>query len=106
MYFFFFIEFQKTIINYLAFLKVEVCKISNRQEELFELFNNSQFSRSLTAAADESNFEIDYFVSNWPISDINGINYMEDKMKSDNSFQKLIVRFLIITSYNQYIDFF
>ncbi|XP_060857874.1 uncharacterized protein LOC132935364 [Metopolophium dirhodum] len=84
-------KFQKTIINYLAFLKVEVCKISNRQEELFELFNNSQFSRSLTAAADESNFEIDYFVSNWPISDINGINYMEDKMKSDNSFQKLIV---------------
>lgn len=80
----------------MAFLKVELCKVSNRQEELFELFNNSQFSRPLTATADEINFEIDYFVSNWPISDIDGIMYMEDKIKSDNSFQKLIVRFLII----------
>lgn len=98
MYFIFFIEFQKTIINYLAFLKVELCKISSRQEELFELLNNYQSSRPLIKVSDESNFEIDYFVSNWPISDINGITYMEDKIKSDNSFQKLIVRFLIICS--------
>ncbi|KAF0704127.1 Uncharacterized protein FWK35_00037328, partial [Aphis craccivora] len=82
--------FQKTIINYLAFLKVELCKISSRQEELFELLNNYQSSRPLIAP-DESNFEIDYFVSNWLICDINGITYMEDKIKSDNSFQKLIV---------------
>lgn len=95
---FFSTEFQKTIINYLAFLKVELSKVSNRQEELFELFNNFQFSIPITAAADDNNFEIDYFVSNWPISDINGIIYLEDKMKSDNSFQKLIVRFLIICS--------
>jgi len=92
------IEFQKTIINYLAFIKVELCKISDRQEELFELFNNSQLSSRPLTVTDETNFEKDYFVSNWPISDINGITYMEDKIKSDNSFQKLIVRFLIICS--------
>lgn len=71
---------------------MELCKVSDRQQELNELFLNSKSNISETI--DNINIEDDYFINNWPISDTNGLFYMEDKMKNDNNFKKQVVSFL------------
>lgn len=82
------IDFRKAIINYLAFIKVEVCKISDNQKRIINLIDNMQ-TNNLQNEYQEH--DIDYFSLNWPICDTIGITNMEDKMKSDSSFYKLVV---------------
>uniref|UniRef100_A0A2S2P374 DUF4806 domain-containing protein n=1 Tax=Schizaphis graminum TaxID=13262 RepID=A0A2S2P374_SCHGA len=82
------LNFQKLILKYLTSLKVEVSNISDTQQEIIKLVNNIQ---NKTQVDDSWANEIDYFVSSWPISDHDGLNDMENKIKSDSNFRKQVV---------------
>jgi len=38
-----------------------------------------------------NNNEVDYFISSWPILDIEGLNNLEDKIQTDMNFKKQVV---------------
>ncbi|XP_050065146.1 uncharacterized protein LOC126554080 [Aphis gossypii] len=82
------LNFQKLILKYLTSLKVEVSNISDTQQVIIKLVNNIQ---NKTQVDDSWANEIDYFVSSWPISDHDGLNDMENKIKSDSNFRKQVV---------------
>ncbi|XP_016658298.1 uncharacterized protein LOC107883204 [Acyrthosiphon pisum] len=48
-------------------------------------------NRTSTQVDDSWAHEVDYFVSSWPISDQDGLNDMENKIKSDFNFRKQVV---------------
>lgn len=58
------IKTYKPVMNYFAYLKVEVTKVADTQKEILELLsNNSQ--APLPHISDD---QVDYFIMNWPIS--------------------------------------
>ncbi|XP_025424949.1 uncharacterized protein LOC112693904 [Sipha flava] len=62
----------KTILNYLAYLKVEVTKISDIQQEIIDSINNS---RSNITTFNSSIGDTDYFVTAWLISNYEELNF-------------------------------
>ena len=78
-------------MKYLTSLKVEVSNISDTQQEIIKMVNDIQ-NRTSTQVDDSWAHEVDYFVSSWPISDQDGLNDMENKIKSDFNFRKQVVR--------------
>lgn len=86
-----FTEFQKLTLNYLAFLKVEIANISETQKELLEIYNNIQQNGTAIPFNMNCDYENDYFISNWPIADENNLIDMENKIKNDPNFHKLVV---------------
>jgi len=79
-------------LKYLTSLKVEVSNISDTQQEIIKMVNGIQ-NKTSNQVDDSWAHEVDYFVSSWPISDHDGLNDMENKIKSDFNFRKQVVRF-------------
>ncbi|XP_022177277.1 uncharacterized protein LOC111038462 [Myzus persicae] len=84
-----FTGFQKATLNYLAVLKVEICKIADNQQHIIQMIQ----SKNVNTQGDDFNWEheVDYFIHNWPISNKEDLINMEEKMKSDVHFQKQVV---------------
>jgi len=80
---------------------VEVSNISDTQQEIIKMVNDIQ-NRTSNQVDDSWVHEIDYFVSSWPISDQDGLDEMENKIKSDPNFRKQVVRFLFIHFFYSY----
>jgi len=74
----FFLGFQKATLNYLAVLKVEICKIADNQQHIIQLLQ----SRNVNTQGDEFNWEheVDYFIHNWPIYNKENLINMEEKI--------------------------
>ncbi|CAI6359370.1 unnamed protein product [Macrosiphum euphorbiae] len=85
-----FTGFQKATLNYLAVLKVEICKIADNQQHIIQMIQSKNVN---TLQGDEFNWEheVDYFIHNWPISNKEDLINMEEKIKSDVHFQKQVV---------------
>ncbi|XP_060865221.1 uncharacterized protein LOC132945897 isoform X2 [Metopolophium dirhodum] len=82
----------KAVMSYLAYIKCEVNRISETQQEIIEILNNNntQILQKNTDLLSCDNNETDYFVMNWPITDDDGLLDLENKMK-DRIFYKLVV---------------
>ncbi|XP_022179090.1 uncharacterized protein LOC111039771 [Myzus persicae] len=82
----------KAVMHYLAYIKCEVNRISETQQEIIEILNNNnaQILQKTTDLLSCDNYETDYFVMNWPINDDDGLLDLENKMK-DRAFYKLVV---------------
>ncbi|CAI6377753.1 unnamed protein product [Macrosiphum euphorbiae] len=80
----------KAVMSYLAYIKCEVNRISETQQEIIEILNNNntQILQKTTDLLNCDNNEIDYFVMNWPITDDDGLLELENK---DRIFYKLVV---------------
>lgn len=82
----------KNILNYLAYLKVEVTNISDTQQEIIQAIKSSR-------SANISNFnssEIDYFVTAWPVSNHEELNTLETKLQdNENDFKNQVVRLIL-----------
>lgn len=78
----------KNILNYLAYLKVEVTKISDTQQEIIQAINNS-------SSANISSFnscEIDYFITAWPVPNHDELNNLEIKLQAnEHDFKNKVV---------------
>ncbi|XP_022160848.1 uncharacterized protein LOC111026963, partial [Myzus persicae] len=85
----------KTVLNYLAYLKTEVTRISDKQQNieqmLLDIKSSSKISRSAQDEFIYNNNEVDYFISSWPILDNEGLNNLEDKIQTDMNFKKQVV---------------
>jgi len=78
-------------MHYLAYIKCEVNRISETQQEIIEILNNNNAQiLQNTDLLSCDNYETDYFVMNWPINDVDGLLDLENKMK-DRAFYKLVV---------------
>jgi len=79
----------KTILNYLAYLKVEVSKISDTQQEVLQLINNS---RSTVSTFNSWTGELDYFITAWPIPNHEELNNFEIKLQTnEQDFKNKVV---------------
>lgn len=89
---YFFLGFQKATLNYLAFLKVEIAKIADSQQQILEYMQSNNVNKSQGSAGDQHwEHEVDYFIHNWPISTNGGLMNMEEKIKLDVNFKKQVV---------------
>ncbi|XP_050064376.1 uncharacterized protein LOC126553272 [Aphis gossypii] len=87
-----FIGFQKATLNYLAFLKVEIAKIADNQQQLLEYMQSNNFNKSQGSAGNQNwEHEVDYFIQNWPISTNEELMNMEEKIKLDVNFKNQVV---------------
>lgn len=86
-------------MKYLTSLKVEVSNISDQQQEIIKMINDIQNKNSAQAVDSWAHDEVDYFVSNWPISDQDALKDMEDKIKTDLNFRKQVVRSFFINRF-------
>lgn len=89
--YYFFLGFQKATLNYLAFLKVEISKIADNQQQILEYIKQSNNVKIFQDSAGGDQREHDYFIHNWPISTKEGLIDMEEKMKLDVNFKKQVV---------------
>ncbi|KAL5239104.1 hypothetical protein ACI65C_006514 [Semiaphis heraclei] len=69
----------KNILNYLAYLKVEVTKISDTQQEIIQAINNSNSANFSIL----NSCEIDYFVTAWPVPNHEELNNLETKLQAN-----------------------
>jgi len=85
--------FQKLALNYLASLKIEMTKIADTQQEILTFIqtNNVVSNTSQCLSGMQMDHEVDYFISNWPLSDMDNLLSMEQKIKSDQNFRKQVV---------------
>jgi len=62
--------FQKLALNYLAFLKIEMTKIADTQQEILTFIQtNNMVNNTIQCPGDmQMDHEVDYFISNWPLS--------------------------------------
>lgn len=89
---YFFLGFQKATLNYLAFLKVEIAKIADNQQQLLEYMQSNNFNKSQGSAGNQNwEHEVDYFIQNWPISTNEELMNMEEKIKLDVNFKNQVV---------------
>lgn len=63
------------------------------------MINDIQNKNSAQAVDSWAHDEVDYFVSNWPISDQDALKDMEDKIKTDLHFRKQVVRSFFINRF-------
>lgn len=83
--------FQKLALNYLASLKIEMTKISETQQEILTFIQTNNMVSNTCPGDMQMDHEVDYFISNWPLSDMNNLLSMEHKIKSDQNFRKQVV---------------
>lgn len=85
--------FQKLALNYLASLKIEMTKIADTQQEILTFIQtNNVINNTFQYPGDmQMDHEVDYFISNWPLSDMDSLLSMEQKIKSDQNFRKQVV---------------
>lgn len=79
----------------MAYIKMEVMKIRDVQENILEQIsnlNNQGLYSANTIVSHEEN--IDYFVSTWPISTQDELNNLENKMQFEQDFKNNVVTFL------------
>lgn len=90
----FFLAFQKSVLSYLAYLKIELNKMSDTQQEILQMLSNlpNNHFNDKTIFVDE---EIDYFISEWPLQNHESLENMESKMRSDSNFRNKVVKFFI-----------
>lgn len=86
-------------MKYLTSLKVEVSNISDTQQEIIRMVNDIQNKNSTQAVDDLWAHEVDYFVSNWPMSDQDALKDMENKITTDFNFCKQVVRSFFMNRY-------
>jgi len=85
---------NKTLLNYMAYIKIEVNKISDVQQQILQQISvlnegcNYCNSNKTPAALVE---EIDYFVSTWPLSSHDELNDMEQKIQFEQDFKNKVV---------------
>lgn len=79
-------------MSYLAYIKCEVNRISETQQEIIEILNNNntQIIQKTSDSLNFDNHETDYFIMNWPINNDDGLLDLENKMR-DRIFYKLVV---------------
>lgn len=96
--------FQKLALNYLASLKIEMTKIADTQQEILTFIQtNNVVNNTFQCPGDmQMDHEVDYFISNWPLSDMDNLLSMEQKIKSDQNFRKQVV---CITFYKEKLMF-
>lgn len=87
----FLILVNKTLLNYLAYIKVEVMRISDVQQQILEQLSNlndkGQYSNLNTVSAEE----IDYFVSSWPIYTQDELNDLEHRIQYEENCKNKVV---------------
>jgi len=85
--------FQKLALNYLASLKIEITKIADTQQEILTFIQtNNVINNTFQYPGDmQMDHEVDYFISNWPLSDMDSLLSMEQKIKYDQNFRKQII---------------
>jgi len=73
----------------LAYLKIEITKISDTQQEIIQLINNSS---SITTTYNSWTGEIDYFMTAWPVSNHEELNDFEIKLQAnEQDFKNKVV---------------
>lgn len=82
--------FQKLIVKRLISLEVEISNLLNTQQEIIKIVKDIQ-GRITTQTDDPLAHDLNYFVSSWPISSKDDLNYMENKIKHDSNFQKQVL---------------
>jgi len=89
---YFFLGFQKATLNYLAFLKVEIAKIADNQQQILEHMQSNNFNKSQGSAGNQNwEQEVDYFIQNWPISTNEELISMEEKLKLEINYKNQVV---------------
>ncbi|XP_025406715.1 uncharacterized protein LOC112680743 isoform X1 [Sipha flava] len=84
----------KNILNYLAYLKVEVTKISDTQQEIIQAINNSNSANFSIL----NSCEIDYFVTAWPVPNHEELNNLETKLQAnEHDFKNQVMLELVRT---------
>lgn len=78
---------SKTLLNYLAYIKVEIMKISDVQQQILEQLANIDAQRQNTNLNMISAEEIDYFVTTWPISTQNQLDDLEYRLQYEDNFK-------------------
>ncbi|KAE9542483.1 hypothetical protein AGLY_003344 [Aphis glycines] len=60
----------RSVMSYLAYIKCEVNRISETQQEIMEILNNNntQIIQKTSDSLNLDNHETDYFIMNWPIN--------------------------------------
>lgn len=82
---------NKTLLNYMAYIKIEVNKISDVQQQILQQISvlNEGYNLNKTPAALVE--EIDYFISTWPLSSHDELNNMEQKIQYEQDFKNKVV---------------
>lgn len=69
---------------------MEVTRISDKQLSIEQMLLDINSSSNIPSSTIQDN-EVDYFISNWPISDDEGLNNLEEKIRTDLNFKKQVV---------------
>jgi len=83
---------NKTLLNYMAYIKVEVNKISDVQQQILQQISilnegcNHHTNKPSSLVED-----IDYFISTWPIASHDELNDMEHKLQYEQDFKNKVV---------------
>lgn len=88
--FLFFQVFNKSVLGYLAYLKIEINKVSDCQQEILQMLNNTPNQQPVDSIILGTVQDVDYFISSWPINNHGALNELESKL-SDRDFQKKVV---------------
>jgi len=85
---------NKTLLNYLAYIKVEVMKISDVQQQILDQLSNIDAQRQYSNISTMLSEEIDYFVSTWPISTQCQLDDLENRLQNEDGFKNKVVIFM------------
>lgn len=95
--------FQKIALNYLASLKIQMTKIADTQQEILTFIQTNNVVNTFQCPGDvQMDHEVDYFISNLPLSHMDNLLSIEQKIKSDQNFRKQVV---CITFYKEKLMF-
>jgi len=71
---------------------MEVTRISDKQLSIEQMLLDINSSSNIPSSTIQDN-EVDYFIYNWPISDDEGLNNLEEKIRTDLNFKKQVCDF-------------
>ncbi|KAE9523144.1 hypothetical protein AGLY_016458, partial [Aphis glycines] len=86
---------NKTLLNYLAYIKVEVMTISDVQQQILDQLSNIDAQRQYSNISSMLSEEIDYFVSTWPISTQCQLDDLENRLQKEDGFKNKVINELI-----------
>ncbi|CAH1731687.1 unnamed protein product [Aphis gossypii] len=67
-------------------------KIANTQQEILTFIQTNNVVNTFQCPGDvQMDHEVDYFISNLPLSDMDNLLSIEQKIKSDQNFRKQVV---------------
>lgn len=82
---------NKTLLSYLAYIKVEVMKKSDVQQQILEQLCNIESQKQNSNLSMISPDEIDYFVTTWPISMQDKLDDLEYRLQYEEGFKNKVV---------------